>query len=117
MPNSTVQVTITNTCNTSNNAANLSNSGNNPQNQIQWNPAGQTGPYVLKLPYGVFIGYESGSGTFDVDITAGGGNQPSTTLQLVTNPAAQTISNYIYLNWVNCSQLQGDPPPEIIIES
>ena len=110
---STVQLTITSVCRTSNNSVTLSNTGNN---QIQWQPTGQDS-YTLKLPYGVFVGYETGSGTFDVPINAGGGFQPSTALQLVANPTNQTITNYIYQNGSNCSQIQGDPPPDIVIES
>ena len=108
---SPVQVTITSTCNTSNNSARLSPSGNN---QIQWQATGQNS-YVLTLPQGVFVGYD-GSGTFTLNIV-GTGFQPSTPLQLVASPTAQTISNYISQSGSNCPGTAGDPPPDIVIDA
>src|ERR1044071_4576577 len=112
MPNDTVQVTITSVCNTSDNAAQLSNNGANPKNQIQWQATGQNS-YTLQLPGGVFQGQDS---DFSLDIS-GPGFQPSTPLQLVAEPSAQTISNYIYQNGANCPGAIADPPPEIVIDA
>src|SRR5215467_2978779 len=92
MPNNPVQITIRSACKTSNNSVTLDPEGNN---QIQWQPAGQRS-FTLKLPYGVFVGYETGTGTFDVAINEGGGFQPSPALTLMASPTGQTITNYIY---------------------
>ena len=105
-----VKVTITSPCNTSNNSARLSASGDN---QIQWHATGDKS-YTLKLPNGVFEGYP-GTGTFDLAIS-GPGFQPEPPLTLIAQPAAQTISNYIFEAGYNCVGINNDPPPDIVID-
>ena len=105
-----VKVTITSQCDTSNNSARLSSSGDN---QIQWHAAGDKS-YTLKLPNGVFEGYP-GTGTFDLAIS-GPGFQPEPPLTLMAQPAAQTISNYIFEDGYNCGDIKTDPPPDIVID-
>jgi hypothetical protein len=109
----TRQVTIQSVCNANPRSAGIG--GGSGYSSIQWQATGSN-TYCLKLPGGVFTGQPN---DFTVSIS-GTGWQPSTALTVADNATAQTIANYIYspdCNGSNCSQLQGDPPPDIIIES
>jgi hypothetical protein len=104
----TAQLTITNTCKTSNNAQHLNNSSTG-KNQIQWHaPVG--GPFVVTMPDGVFSNYTG-------PITVSGAGFVPVPALILKNPApATTISNYISQNNVGCSEIIADDPPQVVVD-